>query len=168
MSWYVPCLWFDAFITFNLLKLSFKPKSNTVCIRYQMFYLFVFTWYLIFKAASAAYMGFSHICPGKQHLSAASSGLRLQQVGLACCQVNLRQLHFNVLAPATAAVWLLAQVPVRGIMWSNISGYWETVTQRLTENPSVVNHGGHRDGWNAFSPTANNNKCTEIDAASVL
>lgn len=142
---YLPCLWFVAFITFNLLKLSFKPRPNTVCIRYQMSYLFVFTWYLIYKAASEACMGFSPIRPWKQHLSAARSGLALRQVGLACCQVNSRQLRFNVLAPAAAAVWLLAQVHVRGIVWSNISGYWETAARRQTENPSSQPQGS--PGW---------------------
>lgn len=109
-------------------------------------------------------MRLSHIRPGRQHVSAARSGLRLQQVGLACCQVNSRQLHFNVLAPAAAAVSLLAQEE----LCDQISVVTEKQSPRGRRKTPLVNHRGHQDGWNAFSPTAYNNKCTEIDAAFVL
>lgn len=46
----------------------------------------------------------------------------------------------------------------------------QTNTYMHTERPPLVNQKGKfgADGWNPFSPTANNNKCTEIDAAFVL
>lgn len=120
------CPAFVAFSTFNLLQLL----SFNSCIRYPVncptCLLGNWVMWYIWFTKQPRQPAWDFLISINERMTRAPPGSALE-FDLACCQVKSRQLPFNALAPATPAPWLLAQGCVRGIMWSNISRYWETL-----------------------------------------